>query len=80
MDKHTHIWKLDGDYCGGSWMSCSVEGCNETMWADDMENRINATERLKGYRAKGAALCLEGAGCSNYTDELVAYADILDGK
>ena len=40
----------------------------------------HATERLKGYRAKGAAICLEGAGCSNYTDELIAYADALEAN
>ena len=59
------------------------QGCKKfsnSIGYDEVERRLNATEKLKGHRAKGAAICLEGAGCSNYTDELIAYADTLEDK
>ena len=77
MPEHVHEWKPDLARRG---YYCDIEGCTSTLLLDEAIPRLNATERLKGYRAKGAALCLEGAGCSNYTDELIAYADILETK
>ena len=75
--KHVHEWKI---MWHEGYVQCTGNGCKKWMAYKKAEARLNATERLEGHRAKGAAICLEGAGCSNYTDELIAYADTLEGK
>ena len=66
-------------YIQGTGADTEVWGKDIVQWLIDEHAALNnATEILKGYRARGAAICLEGAGCSNYTDELIAYANTLE--
>ena len=75
MDEHVHEWRWR--YLGAI-PKCKVDGCGKSMHYDEVERRLNATERLS---AEDATVIANG-WTSNATlrDTLRAYADTLEGK
>ena len=86
--EHVHEWiprALDWDHIDG--VCCNVPGCGAQMDNEEMNARLNATERLSAEDARVAANDLQQSRQVNelLTDietivTLRAYADIRDGK
>ena len=88
MTEHVHEWiprALDWDHTDG--VCCNVRGCGAQMDNEEMNARLNATERLSAEDARVAANDLQQSRQVNelLTDietivTLRAYADIREGK
>jgi len=55
------------------------KGCGNSLMVDEIEARLNATERLSAASARQAANWVTPKWIGVY-NELTAYADILEGK
>lgn len=75
MTDHVHEW-VRSFY--GDWI-CKVEGCPEALSYTQVRNRLNAAERLSAVSARQAANWVTPKWIGVY-NELIAYADTLEGK
>jgi len=81
--KHVHEWiprALDWDHIDG--VCCNVPGCGAQMDNEEMNARLNATERLSAEDAKEAERFVPSweVKHNQIKDALKAYANILEGK
>ena len=94
MTEHVHEWRIDAYRDDDNELTIGVfcwhKGCNEQRSRSEAEAMLNATERLsaKVARRNGVILRLNadklsyGTQTQGYSDsvDLMAYADILEGK
>ena len=74
MTEHVHEWECR--YLG-IVPRCKVDGCGIYMHYDELERRLNATERLSAEDAR--RISNRKLPVSEH-EELQAYADILEEK
>ena len=86
MTEHVCKWGWDEDADGIHFLYC-YSGCTDTMFPDEILQRVNATERLSAKRALLIANAIDKLGYTidgmdggNSTRYLRDYADILEGK
>jgi len=85
MDEHVHKWLSGEDMIMCSRYHVAHCECSAVMGEDELERRLNATERLPAYAAEQIADGMElnfEEGQTGYfrLQQLRAYADILEGK
>ena len=84
MGEHVHEWKRSSQRWGAYY--CANDSCDEFLNSEDVEARLNATERLSADRARIASIMASkmpsefGEIKDNLIDALDAYADTLEGQ
>lgn len=81
MDEHVHEWKRQSD--GKYWRGNGHTMLAEVMSNDEVERRLNATERLGALQAKELMVFAMGStriAQPELIKALRAYANILEGK
>ena len=82
MNEHVHEWWVDKFPTEARcvWTDSYGEECRERLNDKQIERRLNATERLSKTSAMAAATTsLRGGDVVSYED-LLAYADALEGE
>ena len=80
MTEHVHEWELKAYlYVGVPVFGCAIKNCNAVLPVKQAEARLNATETLSAEDARYQATehdCMD----NKFRSDLLAYADILEGK
>ena len=79
MTEHVHEWAIIG-----KWANCVAQwNCAASLSPEEIERRINATERLSAGDARIVGIEIEQGTYDLRglkADGFLAYADILEGK
>ena len=85
MTKHVCEWLIGWEPEIGEILArCErISVCDASMGPDEIEARLNATERLSAGRARGGTQFLsriKNTPGNDFANALRAYANILEGK